>query len=70
MNDKFKNLIQLPVKAHAGNIGFAARLAGRWSNEHFIAINFIWAGQTLLNFCLLTFTFLSLCSSGSGQDEQ
>jgi hypothetical protein len=31
-------------------IGFAARLAGRWTNEHFIAINFIWAEQTLQSF--------------------
>jgi len=37
---------------------------------HFIAINFIWAGQTSLSFCLLTCTFISLISSGSGQDEQ
>jgi len=27
---------------------------------------FIWAGQTLLGFFLLTFTFISLFSSGSG----
>ena len=33
------------VAGYAYNIGFAARLAGRWSNGHFIAINFIWAGQ-------------------------
>jgi len=31
---------------------------------------FIWAGQTLLGFCLLTCTFISLISSGSGLDEQ
>jgi len=31
---------------------------------------FIWAGHTLLGFCLLTCTFISLISSGSGQDEQ
>jgi hypothetical protein len=31
---------------------------------------FIWAGRTLLGFCLLTCTFISLISSGSGQDEQ
>ena len=51
-------------------LGFAARLAGRWNNGHFIAINFIWAGQASLNFCRLTFIFISLFSSGSGQDEQ
>jgi hypothetical protein len=28
---------------------------------------FIWAGRTLLGFCLLTFTFISLISSGSGR---
>jgi len=28
---------------------------------------FIWAGRTLLGFCLLTYTFISLISSGSGQ---
>jgi hypothetical protein len=49
---------------------FAARLAGRWSNGHFIAINFICAGQTSLDFCLLTCTFISLISSCSGLDEQ
>ena len=26
------------VNKPAGNIGFAARLAGRWSNGHFIAV--------------------------------
>ena len=31
---------------------------------------FIWAGRTLLGFCLLTCTFISLFSSGSGLDEQ
>jgi hypothetical protein len=31
---------------------------------------FIWAGRTLLGFCLLTCTFISLFSSGSGQDKQ
>jgi hypothetical protein len=31
---------------------------------------FIWAGRTLLGFCLLTCTFISLISSGSGLDEQ
>ena len=56
--------------AHAANIGFATRLAGRWSNGHFIAISIIWAGQTSLNFCLLTCAFKSLFNSGSGQDEQ
>jgi hypothetical protein len=29
---------------------------------------FIWAGRTLLGFCLLTCTFISLFSSGSGLD--
>jgi len=42
----------------AGNIGFAARLAGSWSNGHFIAINFSWAGQATLDFYLLTCTFI------------
>ncbi|MEI7470609.1 MAG: hypothetical protein WCJ85_00020 [Chitinophagaceae bacterium] len=28
---------------------------------------FIWAGQTSLGFCLLTCTFISLISSGSGR---
>jgi hypothetical protein len=31
---------------------------------------FIWAGQTSPGFCLLTCTFISLISSGSGLDEQ
>jgi len=31
---------------------------------------FIWAGPTLLGFCVLTCTFISLISSGSGLDEQ
>jgi len=31
---------------------------------------FIWAGQTSLGFCLLTCTFISLISSGSGLGEQ
>jgi hypothetical protein len=31
---------------------------------------FIWAGPTLLGFCLLTCTLISLFSSGSWQDEQ
>jgi hypothetical protein len=66
-----KQVVQVAVdKCTATNIGFAARLAGHWSNGHFIAINFIWAGQTLLGFCLLTCTFISLFSSGSGLDEQ
>gem|GEM_PF-7019033 len=39
-------------------------------NRHFIAINISSAGQALLSFCLLTFTFLSLIISGSGLDEQ
>jgi hypothetical protein len=60
----------LDRKATACNIGFAARLAGHWSNGHFITINISWAGQALLGFCLLTCTFIFLISSGSGQDEQ
>jgi len=39
-------------------------------NGHFIAISIIWTGQASLGFCLLTFTFISLIISGSGQDEQ
>jgi hypothetical protein len=31
---------------------------------------FIWAGRTLLGFCLLTCTFISLISSGSELYEQ
>jgi hypothetical protein len=31
---------------------------------------FIWAGQTSLGFCLLTCTFISLISSGSGRTQQ
>ncbi len=31
---------------------------------------FIWAGQTSLGFCLLTCTFISLFSSGSGRTQQ
>jgi hypothetical protein len=31
---------------------------------------FIWAGRTLLGFCLLTCTFISLFSSGSGRTQQ
>jgi hypothetical protein len=33
-------------------------------------LNLIWAGLALLGFCLLTYTFISLISFGSGQDEQ
>ena len=51
-------------------VGIAASAAGRCINGHFIAINFSWAGQASLDFCLLTFTFLSLIISGSRQDEQ
>ena len=39
-------------------------------NGHFIAINISRAGQALLGFCLLTFTFITILDSGSGQDEQ
>jgi hypothetical protein len=31
---------------------------------------FIWAGRTLLGFCLFTCTFISLFSSGSGRTQQ
>jgi hypothetical protein len=31
---------------------------------------FIWAGRTLLSFCLLTCTFISLFGSGSGRTQQ
>jgi hypothetical protein len=31
---------------------------------------FIWAEHTLLGFCLLTCTFISLISSGSGRTQQ
>jgi hypothetical protein len=48
----------------AANIGFAARLAGHWSNGHFISV------VTQPGFCLLTCTLISLISSGSGLDEQ
>ena len=58
------------IKKNCRQQWVAARLAGRWSNGHFIAIIFIWAGQASLNFCRLTFTFISLFSSGSGQDVQ
>ena len=51
-------------------MGIAASAAGRCINGHFIAINIIRAGQTLLGFCLLTFTFITLLGSGSGQDKQ
>jgi hypothetical protein len=37
---------------------------------HFITINISWAGQATLGFYFLTCTFISLISSGSGQDEQ
>jgi hypothetical protein len=30
--------LQVTNKSTAANIGFAARLAGRWSNGHFIAV--------------------------------
>jgi hypothetical protein len=33
----FRNLC-FPTNRAAGNIGFAARLAGHWSNGHFIAV--------------------------------
>jgi hypothetical protein len=36
----------------------------------FSLLCFIWAGRSLLSFCLLTCTFISLFSSGSGLDEQ
>ena len=51
-------------------MGIAASAAGRCINEHFSAINISWAGQASLGFCLLTFTFLTILGSGSGQDEQ
>ena len=51
-------------------MGIAASAAWRCINGHFIAINFSRAGQASLGFWLLTFTFLSLIISGSGQDEQ
>ena len=54
----------------AANIGIAASAAGRCINGHFITINISRAGQALLGFCWLTFTFLSLFISGSGQDKQ
>ena len=54
----------------ACNMGIAASGAGRCINGHFIAINISRAGQASLGFCLLTFSFISLFSSGSGQDEQ
>jgi hypothetical protein len=44
-------------KNTACNIGFAARLAGHWSNGHFIAIIFIWAGQTSLSFLFVNLYF-------------
>jgi hypothetical protein len=53
----------------AANIGFCASVAGRWSNQQFIAIIFIRARQASLDFCLLPCTFLSLFSSGYGQTE-
>jgi hypothetical protein len=31
---------------------------------------FIWAGHSILGFCLLTYTFISLISSGSGRTRQ
>jgi hypothetical protein len=31
---------------------------------------FTWAGRTLLGFCLLACTFISLISSGSGRTQQ
>ena len=49
---------------------FAASVAGRCINGHFIAINMSRAGQASLIFCWLTFTFISLFSTGSGQDKQ
>jgi hypothetical protein len=46
----------------AYNIGFAARLAGHWSNGHFIAV--------VLHLGWTNIAFISLISSGSGLDEQ
>jgi hypothetical protein len=63
-------VIDKRVEQTAHNIGFAASLAGRCINGHFIAINISWAGQALLGFYLLTCTFITLFSSGSGRDEQ
>ncbi len=54
----------------ATNIGFAARLAGHWSNGHFIAVVLHLGWTFNLGPCLLTCTFISLISSGSGLDEQ
>jgi len=53
------------TKSTTGSIGFDSRLT--LEQGHLIAINFIWAGS---NFCLLTFTFISLISSCYGQSEQ
>ena len=51
-------------------MSIATSTALRCINGHFIAINISRAGQVLLGFCLLPFTFLSLIISSSGQDEQ
>jgi hypothetical protein len=49
----FKNKTVKPdKKSTTANIGFAASLAGRCINGHFITINISWAGQTSLGFCL------------------
>jgi hypothetical protein len=49
------------------NIRFAARLAGHWSNGHFIAVVLHLGWTYIVGFCLLTCTVISLISSGSGR---
>jgi len=51
----------------AANIRFAARLAGRLSNSHFIAVVLHLGWTYIVELCLLTCTFISLFSSGSGR---
>lgn len=55
------------INRPATNIGFAARLAGRWSNGHFIAVVLHLGWTNIVGPCLLSFTFISLISSGSGR---
>ncbi len=65
-----KEVIISKQKARLTTLGLLQGLAGRCINGHFVAINMSCSGQASLSFCWLTFTFISLFSSGSGLDEQ
>jgi hypothetical protein len=52
------------------NIGFAASLAGLWFNQRFIAIVLHLGLTNIFELLLVTFTFISLFSIGTGLDQQ